>query len=113
MGSKVNCCRCDGSSLKVFNSSLLPFQNYTNNVQSLERHDRFYRVVCYPLHCLKATEFFMELDALQRICDITIGCRNDNLDQVPLHKFYEYYFEGVALWSNLLQQKECMFKKLV
>ena len=55
----------------------------------------------------------MELDALQRICDITVGCRNKDSDQVPLHKFYEYYFEGIALWANLLQQKDCMFKKLV
>lgn len=117
MGKKLSCCNnTEGATMDqmVFvKQSLLPFQNYTQNVSQLDRYDRFYRVVCYPLHCLKSTEFFMELDALQRICDITVGTRSPDSDQVPLHKFYEYYFEGIALWANLIQQRECVFKKLV
>ena len=32
---------------------------------------------------------------------------------MPLYKFTEYYFEGVALWTSFLQDKNCVFKQLI
>ena len=44
---------------------LEPFQNYNINVSELDKYERFYRVVCDPLHSLRATDFFSDLDDLE------------------------------------------------
>ena len=43
------------------------FMNYTKTIDSLDDYNKFYRVVCYPLHCLQASDFFKELDAIFEI----------------------------------------------
>lgn len=43
------------------------FMNYSKTIDDLDAYDKFYRVVCYPLHCLQASDFFKELDNIYQI----------------------------------------------
>lgn len=59
---------CNGKALGQQSSLLGPhledFQNYSKPTDQLNRYDQFYRVVCYPIHCLQVESFFQELDKL-------------------------------------------------
>lgn len=68
----ISCCGCNNVADSQIRSSgdhngyaggnLAEFQNYNQTIDQLNEFDQFYRVVCYPLHCLTAKSFFDELD---------------------------------------------------
>lgn len=41
--------------------------NYSKTIDHMDSYDKFYRVVCYPLHCLQASDLFKELDGILQI----------------------------------------------
>ena len=59
---------CNGKNLSKDGGLLGPqledFQNYSKPVDTLNKYDHFYRIVCYPIHCLQVEVFFQELDKL-------------------------------------------------
>ena len=58
-------CGCNSQYTQA--QDLEDFMNYSKTIDSLDDYDKFYRVVCYPLHCLQASDFFKELDAVYSI----------------------------------------------
>ena len=107
------------------------FQNLSVSHSNLVRHDLFYRVVCHPLHQLKATDFFWELDQLVDQCAIknVASYQNDHLliagkkyiftenmlhgDNLPLELCLDHFKEK-DLWKEALdQEKGAIFKKLL
>ena len=72
------------------------FMNYSKTIDDLDSYDKFYRVVCYPLHCLQASDFFVELDTIHQIerarartRDLHRGIRQD-ADLIPLKSLIDY-----------------------
>ena len=63
MGKTCGCNQASQNNIADKNAE--DFMNYTITVDDLDRYNRFYRVVCYPLHWLNATQFLAELDKLQ------------------------------------------------
>ena len=43
---------------------------------------------------------------------MTLGYRMDS-DLVPVRTFNEYYFEGEALWTGLLRERDCVIKRML
>ena len=58
-------CGCNHNMSQM--QELEDFMNYSKTIDVLDDYDKFYRVVCYPLHCLQASDFFKELDAVYQI----------------------------------------------
>lgn len=65
----AQCCSCKSAprASDAQSARLQNFQNYSKSVEQLDKFDSFYRVVCYPMHCLQAKELFTELDELSRV----------------------------------------------
>lgn len=94
------------------------FMNYTKTIEDLDAYDKFYRVVCYPLHCLQASDLFTELDKLYQIelaCQRTKGKQRairQDADMVPLKHLVDY-LNDCEFWPTQISDKGSIFKKLL
>lgn len=68
---------CNGKAFNqpggILGPTLEDFQNYSKPLEQLDRYDQFYRVVCYPIHCLQVETFFQELDRVLYLAELDKG----------------------------------------
>ena len=44
--------------------TVLDYQDYSKSLKTLNKYDRFYRILCYPLHGLDIQLLFLEFDKI-------------------------------------------------
>ena len=83
---------------------LEPYQNWKISVSSLDKYDRFYRVLGNPLVYMNATDVFRDCNLLQillveeMVKDGKAAMQVDH-DRVPYVKFIEF-FEHQKQWNK-------------
>lgn len=87
-----NCGNTDAVEFVVGNFYLERFQEEKTPMASLDRYDKFYRAVCYPLTHLKARDIFADLNMLSK----KIDKEHENM-AVCGKNAYKQYMKNVAM----------------
>ena len=103
-GNLCNGCNGHQNQLKKgdskFKVKLENFQDISLPVQTLDRYDTFYRLVCHPLHSMNVSQFFAELDYIYLTLEQTEGVIKEmrelrqDADLVPQDKFTNHLFNS-------------------
>ena len=95
------------------------FQNWKVSLNSLDKYNRFYRIVCDPLYIMNIKEFVKELDSLSMKLGKEYEAsapagkkRQYDYDHIPLLKFIEH-FKELEHWRRVIKNLESPFMRLL